>query len=151
LRKDNDEIEKNVTSNMADTGFNWMYLIVIIIPLARILPRVIKNWRAKKSGITQHPINDRVQDPKYAPDSSRRFREHSVENSTDMLVLGVLCNGVKNFETLQKKLNIENETLNSILGDLEKKGLIRVENKQGFFGPKVELYPTKEGTKKYYS
>jgi DNA-binding HxlR family transcriptional regulator len=136
---------------MADTGFNWMYLVVIIIPLARILPRVIKNWRAKKPGSIQHPMEDRSQYSKYTPNSSGTFRVPSMEKSTDMLVLGRLCDGTKNFESLQKKLNIDHETLNSILGDLENKGLIRVENKQGFFGPKVELYPTKEGIKKYHS
>lgn len=136
---------------MADTGFNWMYLIVIVIPLARILPRVIKNWRMRKSGATQQQMGSRLQSPKYTPGSSETFKVSPDEKSTDMLVLGRLCEGTKNFETLQKKLRIDGETLNSVLGDLEKQGLIRIENKQGFFGPKVELYPTKEGIKKYHS
>jgi DNA-binding HxlR family transcriptional regulator len=89
-------------------------------------------------------------------ESSRgTFRAQSSEGSKpksiDMLVLGELNNGTKNFDTLQKKLEIDNETLNSVLEKLENQGLIRVEQKQGLFGPKVELYPTEEGAKKYYS
>jgi len=138
---------------MADTGFNWMYLIVIVIPLARILPRVIRNWRMKRSGTTRQTMDNQSLYPKYTIDSSGTHRVPSEEKSrsTDMLVLGGLCDGAKNFETLHKKLRIDNETLNSVLGDLEKQGLIRIENKQGFFGPKIELYPTKEGIKKYHS
>ena len=41
--------------------------------------------------------------------------------------------------------------LNSILEDLEKKGLMKVVKKQGMFGPKVELYSTDKGFKEYYS
>lgn len=137
---------------MAETGFNWMYLIVIIIPLARILPRVIKNWRMRKSGTRQQSMESRSLYPKYTSDSSETHKTSEEKiKSTDMLVLGGLCDGAKNFETLQKKLRIDNETINSVLGDLESQGLIRVENKQGFFGPKVELVPTKEGIKKYHS
>jgi len=68
-----------------------------------------------------------------------------------MLVLGELNHGTKNFDVLQKRLGIDNETLNSVLEDLENEGLMRVEQKQGLLGPKVELYPTEEGVKKYYS
>ncbi|MDO8640486.1 MAG: hypothetical protein Q7R33_02990, partial [Nitrosarchaeum sp.] len=59
--------------------------------------------------------------------------------------------GTKNFDVLQKNLGIDNKTLNSVLEDLENQGLMRVEQKQGLLGPKVELYPTEEGIKKYYS
>ena len=68
-----------------------------------------------------------------------------------MLVLGELNHGTKNFDVLQKNLGIDNKTLNSVLEDLENQGLMRVEQKQGLLGPKVELYPTEEGIKKYYS
>ena len=51
----------------------------------------------------------------------------------------------------EKKLGIDNETLNSVLEDLENQKLMKVEQKQGLLGPKVELYPTEEGIKKYYS
>jgi len=37
------------------------------------------------------------------------------------------------------------------LEDLEKRGLMKVEEKSGLFGPKVELYLTDKGYKEYYS
>jgi len=40
---------------------------------------------------------------------------------------------------------IEPEGLNKILGHLELKGLISVQTKKGFFGPKIEIVTTKRG------
>jgi hypothetical protein len=37
------------------------------------------------------------------------------------------------------------------LEDLEKRGLMKVEEKSGLFGSKVELYLTDKGFKEYYS
>ena len=142
---------------MADTGFNWFYLIILLIPLSRILPRLVKKWRMKNSSSPQQPIDNQFQVSNNTVSESSRgiFRvqplDESKPKSIDMLVLGELNNGTKNFDTLQKKLEIDNETLNSVLEKLENQGLIRVEQKQGLFGPKVELYPTEEGAKKYYS
>jgi len=69
----------------------------------------------------------------------------------DMLVLGELNRGIKNFQKMQKNTGFEREELISILDDLEKKGLMRTEQKSGLFGPKVELYATDKGFKEYYS
>ena len=135
-------------------GFNWFYLIILLIPLSRILPRLIKKWRMKKLGITQQPTDNQFQTPNNMPESPRetfRVSQETKPKSTDMLVLGELNNGTKNFDALQKKLGIDNESLNSILEDLETQRLIRVEQKQGLFGPKVELRPTEEGVKRYHS
>jgi hypothetical protein len=142
---------------MADIGFNWFYLIILLIPLSRILPRLVKKWRMKNSGAPQQPIDNPFQVSNNTVSESSRgtFRvqplDESKPKSMDMRVLGELNHGTKNFDTLQKKLEIDNETLNSVLEKLENQGLIRVEQKQGLFGPKVELYPTEEGAKKYYS
>ena len=142
---------------MAENGFVWIYLIFLLIPLSRILPRLIKKWKLKNSGITQQPFDNQFQVSNNTISESSRdtFRAQpqrdSKPKSTDMLVLGELNHGTKNFDVLQKKLGIDNETLNSVLEDLENQKLIRVEQKQGLFGSKVELYPTEEGIKKYYS
>jgi len=85
---------------------------------------------------------------------SREFVD--VQNSSspktdEMKVLGELVHGTKNFETLQKKSELNSEALNSILEELENKKLMRVEQKQGILGQKIEMYPTEEGIKKYYS
>src|SRR3989304_4650459 len=142
---------------MAENEFAWIYLIFLLIPLARILPRLIKKWKIKKSGTSQQPFDYQLQVSNNTISESSRetFRAQPQRElkpkSTDMLVLGELNHGTKNFDVLQKRLGIDNETLNSVLEDLENQGLIRVEQKQGLLGPKVELYPTEEGVKKYYS
>ena len=71
---------------MADTGFNWFYLIIILIPLSRVLPRLIKKWRMKKSGITQKPMNSQFQVSGNAPESRGTRRVQWESKSTDMLV-----------------------------------------------------------------
>ena len=142
---------------MAEYGFVWIYLIFLLIPLSRILPRLIKKWKLKNSGIPQQQsVNQFQVSNNIISESSREtFRtqpqRESKPKSTDILVLGELNHGTKNFDVLQKNLGIDNKTLNSVLEDLENQGLMRVEQKQGLLGPKVELYPTEEGIKKYYS
>ena len=69
----------------------------------------------------------------------------------DMFVLGELNRGAKNFEKMQKITDLKRDELISILDDLEKRGLMRVEKKSGFFGTKIVLYVTDKGFKVYYS
>ena len=71
--------------------------------------------------------------------------------SLDMLVLGELNRGVKNFDAIQRNLGIDMEKLDETLESLEKQGLMKVQHKQGLFGPKIELIPTEKGFKKFYS
>ena len=78
-------------------------------------------------------------------------RELSKPVSKDMLVLAELHRGTRNFESVLKNTGLARDELNSILEDLEKKGLMRVEQKNGLFGAKVELYPTEKGSKKFYT
>ena len=68
-----------------------------------------------------------------------------------MMVLGELNNGTRTFEKVQKNTGLDSEELNKILENLEKQGLLKVQQKQGLFGLKVELYPTEKGFKEYYS
>jgi len=141
---------------MAESGFMWIYLIFLLIPLSKILPRVIKKWKQKSGNVLQisdnHPhfTNNTVTEPQRGTIEVPPQKELEPK-SLDMLVLGELHHGTKNFDILQKKLGIDNKTLDSVLEKLEKQGLMGVEQKQGLFGLKVELYPTEEGTKKYYS
>ncbi len=142
---------------MAENGLIWIYLIFLLIPLSKILPRLIKKWKLKNSGVTPQLSDNQFQvsNNPISESSRETFRVHhqreSKPKSPDMLVLGELNHGTKNFNVLQKNLGIDNKTLNSVLEDLENQGLMRVEQKQGLLGPKVELYPTEEGIKKYYS
>ena len=66
---------------------------------------------------------------------------------TDLMVLGAIKGGAKKFDKIKKQTRIEGEQLNGILEKLENLGLIRVETKKGFFGPKVEIILTEKGQK----
>ena len=69
----------------------------------------------------------------------------------DMQVFEVLNYGAENFEKIQKITGLKHDELVSILEDLEKKDMIKVKEKSGLFGSKIELYATDKGIKKYYS
>jgi len=69
----------------------------------------------------------------------------------DMQVFEVLNYGAGNFEKIQEITGLKHDELVSILEDLEKRGMMKVEEKSGLLGSKIELYPTKKGIKEYYS
>ena len=64
----------------------------------------------------------------------------------DVIVLGSIRRGKKKFSNIQNETKITAEELNTILEDLEKKGYIRVEEKKGWFGKKIELKITENGS-----
>ena len=77
--------------------------------------------------------------------------KHKPESETKHLrVLEIMNRGAKKFENIQKIAGLERDELVSILDDLEKRGLMIVEQKSGLFGPKVELYTTDEGSAKIH-
>ncbi len=130
---------------MAEEGFYWIYLIFFIIPLARILPRLVRKWKKRNSTITVNQSS--------STDPQMEQRQESFERSQnkEMQVLGELNRGVRNFNKIQRNLNMDNKGLENILKDLEEQGLMKVAKKSGLFGIKIELYPTEKGFKKYYS
>ena len=65
----------------------------------------------------------------------------------EMIVLGAIAHGIKKFDKIQKMTQIEPEELNLILEELERRRLIKVEEKKGLFGTKVEMTSTEEGSK----
>jgi len=65
----------------------------------------------------------------------------------DIIVLGAIRAGIKKFDKIQKIRHIEPEELNSILKQLENRGFIRVEEKKGLLGMKVEIVVTEKGSK----
>ena len=69
------------------------------------------------------------------------------EEPKDIIVLGAIKNGAKKFEKIQRAAQIDADELNSILEKLEKRGLITVEEKKGWFGKKVEIKTTEKGSK----
>jgi DNA-binding HxlR family transcriptional regulator len=64
----------------------------------------------------------------------------------DVIVLGSIRRGKKKFSDIQNETKINPEELNSILEDLENKKFIKVEESKGWFGKKIELKVTDEGS-----
>jgi len=64
----------------------------------------------------------------------------------DVIVLGSIRRGKKKFSNIQNETRISPEELNSILEQLENNGFIRVEEKKGWFGKKIELKITDKGS-----
>ena len=143
---------------MAEEGFAWLYLIFfLIIPLSRILPRVVRKFKDKNRSTnepfaqtTYQSTNEPMADPQKKTFQAEIPKEMSPQ-TLDMLVLGELNRGTKNFNSIQKNLGIDGAALEEILQSLENQGFMTVQNKQGIFGPKIELLITDKGFKKFYS
>ena len=136
---------------MNHNDFAWIYLLFfLIIPLSRIIPRLIRR-RGQKNDIQ----SQRFVGSQFKESSDYTVQEHTRDTTKpltkDMLVLGELNRGTTKFEKIVKNTGIDSNELNSILKDLENRDLMRVEEKNGIMGPKVELYPTDKGFKEYYS
>ena len=132
--------------------FYWIWAIFFIIPLVSIIRRYLRKRNMQnfsKSSEQYHEMqfktnSDTIEVPK------RNLLEPKPETK-DMQVFEVLNYGAENFEKIQKITGLERDELVSILEYLEKKGLMKVEDKSGLVGPKVELYVTDKGIKEYYS
>ena len=134
----------------------WIWVIFFIIPLVSIIRRYLRKRNMQnfsKSSEQYHEMQFKTNSSKIeTPRQNLLEPEHETKHETkDMQVFEVLNYGAENFEKIQKITGLERDELVSILEDLEKKGMIKVEEKSGLFGPKVELYPTNKGIKEYYS
>ena len=63
----------------------------------------------------------------------------------DIIVLGAIKSGARKFDKIQKIARIDPEELNKILEKLEEKGMIKVEEKKGWLGKKIEIKTTDKG------
>ncbi len=87
---------------MAEEGFAWIYLVFfLVIPLSRILPRLIRKWKEKNQGVSEQFTQKTYQSTNEtfaeSPQKTRR-EEISKElnpQTLDMLVLGELNRGTK--------------------------------------------------------
>ena len=61
------------------------------------------------------------------------------EEEKDLIVLGAINNGAKQFDKICKVTKIKPEELNGVLEKLEKCGFINVQEKKGLFGKKIEM------------
>ena len=153
-----------------EENYSWIYLLIfLIIPLARILPRVLK-----RAGLKQN-ISNRPESPREnffqesSPDnfqesSPDNFQESSSDNfeesprreefstknwSKEKIVLGLLMTNISKFEELQKRANLSTNNLDTILQDLEKKRLMMPVEKSGPFGKSIQLKITQKGAAEF--
>ena len=152
---------------MADGDFIWIYLVFFMIPLARVIPRLIRKWQNKNNPISENQYKQNFQSPEQRQTPFERLetseeresieREHSFGKSKSgekpldqkMMVLGEINRGIKDFNQIQRITNIDNQKLENILKGFEDDGLMRVVKKDGIMGSKIELHPTEKGYKKF--
>ena len=147
-----------------EENYSWIYLLIfMIIPLARILPRLLRRVGLKQdiSARPETPRGNFFQESPPAdnfresssPDNfqeSPRREEFSTKNwPKEKIVLGLLMTNISKFEELQKKGNISTNNLDTILQDLEKKGLMRPVEKSGPFGKSIQLKITEKGAAEF--
>ena len=69
----------------------------------------------------------------------------SESDPKDVIVLEAINKGNKKFDKIEKVTKIEGKELNEILENLDKKGLITIVEKKGFFSTKKEIILTEKG------
>ena len=118
---------------MTTHDFSWFYLIFFLIPLARIVPRLIRKWRNKDNLMGENQFNQNFQKTEQIPDSFEKPKSFETSQSfekpksfekpleLDMQVLSEINNGVRDFNQIQKNIGIDNKDLENILTDLEKR------------------------------
>ena len=138
-------------------------LIFLIIPLARIVPRLLRRAGLKEniSARPESPRGNFFQESS-SPDTFRessssdnfqespRREEFSTKNwPKEKIVLGLLLTNITKFEEIQKKGNLSTNNLDTILQDLEKKGLMKPIEKSGPFGKSIQLRITEKGAAEF--
>ena len=150
-----------------EENYSWIYLLIfLIIPLARILPRVLRRIGLKgntpespRKNFFQESSPDRFQESspdrfqESSPDNfeeSPRKEEFSTKNwSKEKIVLGLLMTNISKFEELQKRANLSTNNLDTILQDLEKKRFMMPVEKSGPFGKSIQLKITEKGAAEF--
>ena len=147
-----------------EENYSWIYLLIfLIIPLARIVPRLLRRAGLKEniSARPESPRGNFFQESS-SPDTFRessssdnfqespRREEFSTKNwPKEKIVLGLLLTNIKKFEEIQKKGNLSTNNLDTILQDLEKKGLMQPVEKTGPFGKSIQLRITEKGAAEF--
>ena len=147
-----------------EENYSWIYLLIfLIIPLARIVPRLLRR-AVLKENISARPESPRGNffQESSSPDTFRessssdnfqespRREEFSTKNwPKEKIVLGLLLTNITKFEEIQKKGNLSTNNLDTILQDLEKKGLMQPVEKTGPFGKSIQLRITEKGAAEF--
>ncbi len=137
-------------------SWQWIFIFFAVLMIARIVPRMLRQRKINllKTGnvTTQKPFFSEPRDRPFVKESKEQsFGKETKPESKDMLVLGEINRGVKTFGNIQQRTGFNTDELNSILESLEKKGLMRIQEKKGSFGIKIELIPTEKGFKEFNS
>ena len=148
-----------------EIDYSWIFLLIfLIIPLARILPRILKRTGFKEnvSAHLESPRENFFKESDYADnfkesDYADNFKESppteeefSTKNwSTEKIVLGLLMSDISKFEELQKRGNLSTNNLDRILQNLEKKGFMTPVEKSGPFGTSIQLKITEKGASEF--
>ena len=69
------------------------------------------------------------------------------EGAKDLIILGAINNGTRQFNKISKVTKIKPQELNNILEKLENHGFITVQEKKGLLGKKIELGITEKGSR----
>ncbi len=136
-------------------SWQWIFVFFAVLMVARIVPRLIRRGKMNLQKDTVSSEQTFLNEPKTKP-FVMEAKEHSFSKETkpeskDMMVLGNINRGFKTFSEIRKKTGLESKELNSLLEDLESRGLMKVQKKQGLLGIKIELIPTAKGYREYDS
>ena len=139
-----------------EIDYSWIFLLIfLIIPLARILPRILKRTGFKEniSARLESPRENFFKESDYADnfeESPPTKEEFSTRNwSTEKIVLGLLMSDISKFEELQKRGNLSTNNLDRILQNFEKKGFMTPVEKSGPFGKSIQLKITEKGAREF--
>ena len=157
-----------------EIDYSWIFLLIfLIIPLARILPRILKRTGFKENlsarlesprenffkesdsadNFKESDSADNFKESDYADnfkESPPTEEEFSTKNwSKEKIVLGLLMSNISKFEELQKRGNISTNNLDRILQNLEKKGFMTPVEKSGPFGTSIQLKITEKGIREF--
>ena len=137
-----------------EPNYSWIYLLIfLIIPLARIIPRLLRKKGLSPNIPTtgENPRRNFFQEnPSDNFQESTRREEFSTKNwPKEKIVLGLLMTDITKFEEIQKRANLSTNNLDTILQDLEKKGLMTPVEKSGPFGKSIQLKITSKGAAEF--
>ena len=153
-----------------EPNYSWIYLLIfLIIPLARVLPRILRR-AGLKPNLATRPETPRGNFFKESPSDNFRespsdnFRESPSDNFTESpsrdefstknwskekIVLGMLMTNISKFEEFQKRGNLSVNNLDRILQELERRGCMKPVEKSGPFGKSIQLKITEKGIREF--
>ena len=139
-----------------EENYSWIYLLIfLIIPLTRIIPRLLRrgSYNENISARSESPRGNFFQESSTSDnfeESASSSRKFSTKNwPKEKIVLGLLMTDISKFEEIQKRANLSTGNLDTILQDLEKRGLMRPVEKSGPFGKSIQLRITEKGAAEF--